>query len=309
MRVQEQHDVAHGPLLAPGARDPFREPAPDARDLAQALRPALDHLEHLIAERCDQLLGGGAADAFDHARAEIRLDALERGRRHRDQRVRAELHAVARAGLPAAAGVHDLARGHAGALADHGDRIALLGELDPEHAKSGVRVLERHALDQARQGLWLRLGRGEREGTGCGRRAALTMGLHGAPNLTLPGSFDKPQVEPGAVRSTSRRFGERRATAIERFDPDAGPKGARRSPGREPGMIGGYLCARELLSDAARAAEVSATRPVCAACPLTAPIGRAVAHGAYREKRPIVHCDPRKSGAKASAGAAQESRR
>ena len=51
MRMQEQHDVAHRPLLAPGGRDPSGEAAPDARHLAQALRLALDHLEHLIAER------------------------------------------------------------------------------------------------------------------------------------------------------------------------------------------------------------------------------------------------------------------
>ena len=55
--------------------DPSGEAPPDARHFAQALRLALDHLEHLVAERRDQLLGHGAADALDHARAEIRLDA------------------------------------------------------------------------------------------------------------------------------------------------------------------------------------------------------------------------------------------
>ena len=38
VRMQEQHDVAHRPLLAPGGRDPPGEAAPDARHLAQALR-------------------------------------------------------------------------------------------------------------------------------------------------------------------------------------------------------------------------------------------------------------------------------
>ena len=37
------------------ARDARGEAAADALDLAQPLRPALDHLEHLIAERRDQL--------------------------------------------------------------------------------------------------------------------------------------------------------------------------------------------------------------------------------------------------------------
>src|SRR5690606_12692414 len=53
---------------------------------------------------------------------------------------------------------------------------------------------EGDALDQAGQGLWLRLGRGEREGTGIGRRAALTAGLHGAPNLPRRARFDKRRV-------------------------------------------------------------------------------------------------------------------
>ena len=180
VRMQEQHDVAHRPLLAPGGRDPPGEAAPDARHLAQALRLALDHLEHLIAERADQLLGHGAADALDHARAEIRLDALERVRRHRDQGAGAELQAVARAGLPRAGRTHDLAGRHPGALADHGRRLALLGELDAQHAKAVLGIVERDALDQAGQGARLRLGRGERERSGVRRRAVLTAGLHGA---------------------------------------------------------------------------------------------------------------------------------
>ena len=67
--MQEQHDIAHRALLAPGGRDPSGEAPPDTRHFAQALWLALDHVEHLIAERCDQLLGQGAADAFDHARS------------------------------------------------------------------------------------------------------------------------------------------------------------------------------------------------------------------------------------------------
>jgi hypothetical protein len=180
VRMQEQHDVAYRPLFAPGGRDPPGEAPPDPRHFAQALRLALDHLEHLVAERRDQLFGHRAADAFDHARAEIRLDALERVRRHRDHGPGAELQAIARAGLPLAVGAHDLAGRHPRALADHGHRLALLGELDPQHAKAALGIVERDPLDQAGQGARLRLGRGERERSGVRRRAVLTAGLHGA---------------------------------------------------------------------------------------------------------------------------------
>jgi hypothetical protein len=204
--VQEQHDVAHRPLLAPGGREAFGEPAPDARHLAQALRLALDHLEHPVAERRHQLFGHGTADALDHARAEVRLDALERARRHGDQRMRPELQAIAGAGAPFPIRAHHLARRDLGAFADHRHRLALLGELDAQHAKAALGVVERHALDQAGQGLRLRLGRGERERSGFGRRAVLSAGLHGAPNLTPRAAFDKRQVDrDGRGSATGRR--------------------------------------------------------------------------------------------------------
>ena len=53
------------------------------------------------------------------------------------------LQAVARAGLPLAIRTHDLAQRHPRALADHGYRLALLGELDPAHGKAALASVER----------------------------------------------------------------------------------------------------------------------------------------------------------------------
>ena len=64
-------------------------------------------------------------------------------------------------------------------VADINQRLALLGQLDPQHAKAGLAIVERHALDQAGQGLRLGLGRGEREIDG-GGRSVLSAGSHGA---------------------------------------------------------------------------------------------------------------------------------
>ena len=77
--VQEHHDLADHLLLGPGVGDPLRPHLADADHLAQPFRLGLDHVEDLLAERPDQLAGVDRADAPDHARAEILLDALDGG--------------------------------------------------------------------------------------------------------------------------------------------------------------------------------------------------------------------------------------
>ena len=147
-----------------------------------------------------------AADALDHAGAEVGLDALERARRHRRLRLwarncRPKLGLVCQ--LPSARTTSPGAT--CGALADHGRRLALLGELDPEHAKAGLGIVEHHPLDQAGQGLRRGLRGGQRERSGVGRLAALTARFHGAPNLTVPRRFDKRavRVRPAAAAMPS----------------------------------------------------------------------------------------------------------
>ena len=95
----------------------------------------------------------------------------------------AELQAEARVGLPAAVGADHLAGRDRRAFADHGRRLALVGELDPEHAEAALGIVEHHPLDQAGQGLGGRLRGGEDERLGGGRRPVMAVRLHGAPNL------------------------------------------------------------------------------------------------------------------------------
>ena len=202
--MEKEHDVADRPLVAPGGRDPLGQAPPDARDLAQSRGLPLDHLEHAGAERSDQLRRHRPADALDHAGAEIGLDAFERARRHDAQDLGRET-AGRSSGWSAtdALGAHDLAGGDRRAFADHGRGLALIGELDPEHAEAGLGVVEHHPLDQAGQGLRRRLGGGQRERLGGGRGPVLAVRLHGAPNLNPALRFDKRGLQPGSA--TARR--------------------------------------------------------------------------------------------------------
>ena len=92
--VQEHHNLADHLLLGPGIGDPLRPHLPDAGHLAQAFRLGLDDVEHLLAERPDQLAGVDRADAPDHPGPEVFLDALDRRRRRDPQEARLELLTV-----------------------------------------------------------------------------------------------------------------------------------------------------------------------------------------------------------------------
>jgi hypothetical protein len=80
MAVQDQPDRADHLRLGPALLDALGALGADAGDLAQALRALLDGVEHRLAEGLDQLPGVDRADALDHARGEVLLDALECGR-------------------------------------------------------------------------------------------------------------------------------------------------------------------------------------------------------------------------------------
>src|SRR6266487_873528 len=82
MAVQEDHDLADCLLLGPGGRDAAGSHRADAVHLPQAIRLRLDDVKHLVAEGTQELFGIDRADAADHSRGEILLDALgRRGRR------------------------------------------------------------------------------------------------------------------------------------------------------------------------------------------------------------------------------------
>ena len=92
--VQEHHDFPHRLLLGPGGENAGSANRPDAVDLAQSVRRRLDHVEYLLAEGAQELLGVGRADAPDHAGREVLLDAVGRGRGRCAQEPRLELLAV-----------------------------------------------------------------------------------------------------------------------------------------------------------------------------------------------------------------------
>ena len=79
--MQEQHDLPHNLLFRPAGDDPGRTFGANTRHLPQAVRLLLDEVEHCFAESPHLPLGVDRADTADHARSEISLDPLKRGRR------------------------------------------------------------------------------------------------------------------------------------------------------------------------------------------------------------------------------------
>ena len=125
----------------------------DAVDLLQAVWRLLDDVEHRLAERPDQLLGVDRADALDHARGEVLLDALDGRRWCRAQETGAELHAVRPVVDPLPGHLDEFAGGDRSGVTDDGDQIALTPRLHPQHAEAAVHVVEGDALDEAGEGV------------------------------------------------------------------------------------------------------------------------------------------------------------
>ena len=156
MAVQEHHDLADDLLLGPGVRYPLRPHFPDAGHLAQPFRLRLDDVEHLLAERADELAGIDRADAPDHPRAEILLDALDRGGRRGADEARPELLAMSAVVHPFAGGGDPFPRRHCRGMPDHGDQLAMAPRPGPQHAEAVLRIVEGDALDRTGQDLPVR---------------------------------------------------------------------------------------------------------------------------------------------------------
>src|SRR5262245_42428687 len=92
--VQEHHDFPHRLLLGPGRGDATGSYRPDAVDLTQSVRRRINNVEHFLAERAQEFLGVGRANASDHAGRKVFLDALGGGRRRCAQEPRLELLSV-----------------------------------------------------------------------------------------------------------------------------------------------------------------------------------------------------------------------
>ena len=144
---------------APGVGDPLRPNPADAGHLAQPLGLRLDDVEHLFAERPDQLAGVDRADAPDHARAEILLDPLDRGGRGRANEARPELLAVSAVVDPLTRGGDPLSGRHRGGMADHGNQVAMTARPGPQHAEAVLRIVKGDALDRPGQDLPVRRSR------------------------------------------------------------------------------------------------------------------------------------------------------
>ena len=153
MAMQEDHDLPHDLLLGPGADDALGAHGADAGHLAQAIGLRLDHVEHLLAERLDHLLGVDRADAADHPGTEIFLDALDRRRRRGAHEARLELLAMGSVVDPFARRCDPLAGGDHRGVADDGDQFAVAARLDAQNAKAVLGVVEGDALDKACQNL------------------------------------------------------------------------------------------------------------------------------------------------------------
>ena len=153
MAVQEDHDFAHHLLVGPGLGDAAGPHLADARHLPQALRGLLNHLEHLIAEHSHELAGIDRADAADHPRAQVLLDAFCCGGGGSPEEGGLELLAVLAAVHPGTADGHPFAGADLGGVPHHRHQVAVAAGLDAQHAEAVLGVVEGDALNRARQHL------------------------------------------------------------------------------------------------------------------------------------------------------------
>ena len=149
MGMQEDHDVADGLLLGPAGGDLPRAEFADARHLPQLLGARLDDFEGPLAERADDSLGEHRADAANHARAEIFLDAFRRRRRRGLEQVRLELKPMRAIRDPDADGVDELAGRDRRDMTDDRHEIALAARLHLQDGETIVLVVKGHPLDGA----------------------------------------------------------------------------------------------------------------------------------------------------------------
>src|SRR6266516_5743200 len=167
MAVQEDHDLADRLLLGPGGRDAAGAHRTDAIHLPQTIWFRFDDIEHLLAEGAQELLGIHRADAADHSRREILLDALKRGGRRGLEEPSFELLTVSTVVNPVARCRDPLTGRDRGGMANQGDQLAVATSLNPQDAKTVLGVLVSDALDQSGEHLAIRL-----------RGLALHDGLH-----------------------------------------------------------------------------------------------------------------------------------
>ena len=149
--MQKHHDLADDLLLGPGAGNSIRANRADAVHLLQTAGLRLDRVEHLLAERPNELPGVSRADAADHSRTEVFLDALDRRRRGGFQKPGPELLPVRSVVDPFARRGDPLACRNRSRLPNDGHEIAIPARLGSENAEPVLFVMKGDPLDQAGQ--------------------------------------------------------------------------------------------------------------------------------------------------------------
>ena len=147
--VQEDHDVADGLLLGPGALDLLAAAGADTLDFLQAGRRYFDDVENILPEFVHELLRVNRADTPDEPAAEVFLDAFARVRRLAADVLRTQLHSMLAIALPVPLSGDPLAGRNGRDDADHSDKIPAPLDLHLEDGEARVLIMECDAFNQA----------------------------------------------------------------------------------------------------------------------------------------------------------------
>jgi hypothetical protein len=153
MAMQEHHDLTNDLLLCPGSDDAARPHRANATHFPQSVGLRLDHVEHLLAEGAQQFLGIDRANAADHARGQVLLDAFDRSGLGRLEEPRLKLLAVRPVVHPLARSRDPFAGANCGGMANDGDQLAVATRLSSQNAKTVLGIVKSDALDQSGQHL------------------------------------------------------------------------------------------------------------------------------------------------------------
>jgi hypothetical protein len=119
-----------------------------ALHLPQAVGLRLDDVEHLLPEGAQQFLRIDRANAADHARGKVLLDAFDRSGYGGPEEPGLELPAMGAVVHPVAGTRNPLAGGNDRGMPDDGDQLAVASRLDPDDAEAVLGVLVGDAFDQ-----------------------------------------------------------------------------------------------------------------------------------------------------------------
>ena len=146
VRLKEDHDLAHRLLLRPSGDHLTLALRTDPGQLQEPFRFVLDDLEHLRPEGAHELRREVGADAPDHSRPEVLLDAFEGAGRNHPQVLRPKLESVAAIVDPDPVRLHEFAGADGRGAADDRDRLGATGGVHAQHAEPGLLAVEGDAV-------------------------------------------------------------------------------------------------------------------------------------------------------------------